>query len=69
MRVSVLLLLVPPLAAIKARLLFGEHLATVLLVGFAFALALALVLVGVPVSRMKAHARGDRRAVPMVGVL
>jgi drug/metabolite transporter (DMT)-like permease len=37
-RVSVLLLLVPPLAAIEARFLFGEHLSAVQLVGFALAL-------------------------------
>lgn len=37
-RVSALLLLVPPLAAIEARLLFGEHLMTVQLAGFALAL-------------------------------
>jgi drug/metabolite transporter (DMT)-like permease len=37
-RVSALLLLVPPLAAIEARLLFGEHLLNIQLVGFALAL-------------------------------
>ena len=37
-RVSVLLLLVPPLAAIEARFLFGEHLSAVQLLGFALAL-------------------------------
>lgn len=37
-RVSVLLLLAPPLAALEARLLFGEHLSIVQLVGFALAL-------------------------------
>lgn len=37
-RVSVLLLLVPPLAAIEARFLFGEHLSTMQLLGFALAL-------------------------------
>lgn len=37
-RVSVLLLLVPPLTALETRLLFGEHLTTVQLVGFALAL-------------------------------
>jgi drug/metabolite transporter (DMT)-like permease len=37
-RVSVLLLLVPPLAALETRFLFGEHLTTVQLVGFALAL-------------------------------
>lgn len=37
-RVSVLLLLVPPLAAIEARFLFGEHLSALQLLGFALAL-------------------------------
>ena len=37
-RVSVLLLLVPPLAAIEAWVLFGEHLSVVQLLGFALAL-------------------------------
>jgi drug/metabolite transporter (DMT)-like permease len=37
-RVSVLLLLVPPLAAVEARFLFGEHLTTLQLLGFALAL-------------------------------
>jgi drug/metabolite transporter (DMT)-like permease len=37
-RVSVLLLLVPPLAALEARFLFGEHLTTIQLLGFALAL-------------------------------
>ncbi|MBB4859535.1 drug/metabolite transporter (DMT)-like permease [Novosphingobium chloroacetimidivorans] len=37
-RVSVLLLLVPPLTAIESRLLFGEHLITIQLLGFALAL-------------------------------
>lgn len=37
-RVSVLLLLVPPLAALEARFLFAEHLTTLQLMGFALAL-------------------------------
>jgi drug/metabolite transporter (DMT)-like permease len=37
-RVSVLLLLVPPLAALEARFLFGEHLTILQLMGFALAL-------------------------------
>ncbi|VWX54822.1 DMT family transporter [Novosphingobium sp. 9U] len=37
-RVSVLLLLVPPLTAVESRLLFGEHLITIQLLGFALAL-------------------------------
>lgn len=37
-RVSVLLLLVPPLAAVEARFLFGEHLSALQLLGFALAL-------------------------------
>jgi len=37
-RVSLLLLLVPPLAAVEARVLFGEHLAAIQLLGFALAL-------------------------------
>lgn len=45
-RVSVLLLLVPPLAALEARLLFGETLLPVQMLGFALALG------GVLLSRM-----------------
>jgi drug/metabolite transporter (DMT)-like permease len=37
-RVSVLLLLVPPLAAVEARFLFGEHLSPVQILGFMLAL-------------------------------
>ncbi|WP_288483929.1 DMT family transporter [uncultured Novosphingobium sp.] len=37
-RVSVLLLLVPPLAALESRFLFGEQLMTVQIIGFALAL-------------------------------
>jgi drug/metabolite transporter (DMT)-like permease len=37
-RVSALLLLVPPLAAIEARILFGEHLLDIQLLGFGLAL-------------------------------
>ena len=37
-RVSALLLLVPPLAAVEARFLFGEHLSAPQLLGFALAL-------------------------------
>jgi drug/metabolite transporter (DMT)-like permease len=47
-RVSVLLLLVPPLAAIEARILFGEHLLNIQLLGFALALG------GVLLARSKA---------------
>lgn len=47
-RVSALLLLVPPLAAIEARLLFGEHLLNIQLIGFALALG------GVLLARSKA---------------
>jgi drug/metabolite transporter (DMT)-like permease len=46
-RVSVLLLLVPPLAAVEAWILFGERLVSVQLVGFALALG------GVLLARMK----------------
>jgi drug/metabolite transporter (DMT)-like permease len=49
-RVSALLLLVPPLAAIEARFLFGEHLLNIQLLGFALALG------GVLLARSKAAA-------------
>jgi drug/metabolite transporter (DMT)-like permease len=52
-RVSALLLLVPPLAAIEAWLLFGERLAPVQLAGFALALG------GVLLARMKAAQRAS----------
>ncbi|HRH75304.1 MAG TPA: EamA family transporter [Zoogloea sp.] len=45
-RVSVLLLLVPPLAAIEARVLFGEHLSTLQLLGFVLALGGVLLARG-----------------------
>lgn len=52
-RVSVLLLLVPPLAAIEAWLLFGERLVPVQLIGFALALG------GVLLARMKSRRSRD----------
>ncbi|WP_420139498.1 DMT family transporter [Sphingomonas sp.] len=51
-RVSALLLLVPPLAAIEAWLLFGERLVPIQLAGFALALG------GVLLARMKSAASG-----------
>jgi drug/metabolite transporter (DMT)-like permease len=54
-RVSVLLLLVPPLAALEAWILFGERLVPVQLAGFALALG------GVLLARMKT---GVRPAAP-----
>ncbi|MBB3983071.1 drug/metabolite transporter (DMT)-like permease [Sphingobium fontiphilum] len=52
-RMSMLLLLVPPLAAIEAWLLFGERLGLVQIVGFLLALG------GVLLGRSKARARAD----------
>jgi drug/metabolite transporter (DMT)-like permease len=46
-RVSALLLLVPPLAAVEAWILFGERLAPIQIAGFALALG------GVVLARMK----------------
>jgi drug/metabolite transporter (DMT)-like permease len=42
-RVSLLLLLVPPLAAIETRFLFGEHLSNIQLLGFLLALGGVLI--------------------------
>ena len=56
-RVSLLLLLVPPLAAVEARILFGERLTGIQLVGFAIALG------GVLLARAGAKVPGTQRDV------
>lgn len=53
-RVSVLLLLVPPLAALESRFLFGEHLTSLQLVGFALALGGVLLARTAKVAAAKA---------------
>ncbi|AMK24227.1 MULTISPECIES: DMT family transporter [unclassified Sphingobium] len=57
-RMSMLLLLVPPLAAIEAWLLFGERLGPVQLIGFALALG------GVMLGRSTRPARGQEITEP-----
>jgi drug/metabolite transporter (DMT)-like permease len=52
-RVSLLLLLVPPLAALETRLVFGEHLTNVQLLGFALALGGVLLARMAPPSPAK----------------
>ena len=57
-RMSMLLLLVPPLAAIEAWVLFGERLGPVQLIGFALALG------GVMLGRSTRPARNQEIAEP-----
>ncbi|BAV66002.1 DMT family transporter [Sphingobium cloacae] len=57
-RMSMLLLLVPPLAAVEAWLIFGERLGPVQLTGFALALG------GVLLGRARARQRADAVAEP-----